>query len=184
HDREIVDRMNRRVIEVCDGVLARDDSRGHYVLESERKNGLVYAETCAKQQELEAEEIRREIEEGGDALRRLREENGSLPDTRVARERVKKMRESVRGDDFYDRMDKSASMRRNRPPARQRGRELREHFEESQKDPDSPAAPPPAVLQTPAADTDKERLSRTGRIPVIKLKGEGKDEGKKGSDDA
>ncbi len=184
HDREIVDRMNRRVIEVCDGVLARDDLRGHYVLESERKNGLAYAEACAKQQELEAEEIRREIEEGGDALRRLREENGSLPDTRVARERVRKMRESVRGDDFYDRMDKSASMRRNRPPARQRGRELREQFEESQQVPGSPDTPPPAAPQAPVIDTDGERLSRTGRIPVIRLKGEGSDEGKKRGDDA
>ncbi|NLA95793.1 MAG: cell division ATP-binding protein FtsE [Clostridiaceae bacterium] len=184
HDREIVDRMNRRVIEVCDGVLARDDSRGHYVLESERKNGLGYAEYCAKQQELAAEEIRREIEEGGEALRRLREENGSAPDARVTRERVRKMRESVRGDDFYDRMDKSASMRRNRPPARQRSRELREQFIESQKDPDSPATPPLALPQTPVIDADNERLSRTGRIPVIKLKGEDKGEGKKRSDDA
>jgi hypothetical protein len=94
------------------------------------------------------------------------------------------MRESVRGDDFYDRMDKSASMRRNRPPARQRGRELREQFEESQQVPGSPDTPPPAAPQAPVIDTDGERLSRTGRIPVIRLKGEGSDEGKKRGDDA
>ncbi len=182
HDRDIVDRMNRRVIEVCGGVLARDESRGLYTLESERKNGLAYEAACRQQQEIEAEEIRREIEEGGDALRRLREENGAVPDVGVAGERVKKMRESVRGDDFYDRMDKSASIRRNRPPARQRGKELRQQFEQEQKDQDLPPAPPQTTVTPKAAQVQNEQLSRTGRIPVIKLKGDGRDQEKKRGD--
>lgn len=173
HDRDIVDRMNRRVIEVCGGTLTRDESRGHYTLESERRNGLSYEQACRLQQEVEAEEIRREIEEGGDALRRLREENGAVPDVRLAKERVRKMRESVRSEDFYDRMDKSASMRRNRPPARERGRELREQFEQEQKETDSRAEPPKPLDEPPATQAPKGQLSRTGRIPAIRLKGDG-----------
>ena len=174
HDRNIVDRMNRRVIEVCDGVLARDDSRGQYLLESERKNGLTCENIYARRQEQEAEETRREIEEGGEALRQFREEQDPESDNLFARERVKRMRESVRGEDFYDRMDKSASLRRNRPPARDRSKELRKQLEQ-----EAPTIPSKPIVKKPQSvpGQEDERLSRTGRIPVIKLKGDGKKQG-------
>ena len=182
HDRAIVDRMNRRVIEVCEGILARDDSKGLYLLESERKNGLSYA-ACVHRQEAEADEIRQEIEEGGEALRQLREENRSGQDIRPGRDRVRKMRESVRGDDFYERMDESASLRRNRPPARERVRNLRRQFEADQKDPGQLSASPVMPRQQ-VEDPESKGLSRTGRIPVIRLKGDVEGEGKEQGDGA
>lgn len=149
HDRDIVDRMNKRVIEICGGLLVRDDARGLYILESERKSGLAATLECERRQREEAETIRLAVEEGGDALRQLRENNNQEPESIDARagERVRRMREAVRREDFYDTMSKSASRRRNRPPAQRR----------------------PLPTSGPREE-EGAGLSRTGRIPVIRLK--------------
>ena len=134
HDRAIVDRMNRRVIEICDGVLVRDDAEGLYILESERRNGRFKAEACAAAREEQANIIRAELEEGRDALRIFRDDH----DERIDR-RVQKMREAVRRDDFYRELRKNVSARRQR-------------------------------------QDEKEAASRTGRVPVIRLKESDDDE--------
>ncbi|NLG30581.1 MAG: cell division ATP-binding protein FtsE [Clostridiaceae bacterium] len=128
HDRDIVDRMNRRVIEICDGVLVRDDAEGLYILESERRNNRFAQETCALDREEQARIIHEELEEGRDALRQFRDENGDRIDRRA-----QKMRDTVKRDDFYTELRKNVSARRSR-------------------------------------QTDEETLSRTGRVPVIRLK--------------
>ena len=150
HDREIVDRMNKRVIEICDGLLVRDDARGFYVLESERKNGPVLPLACARQQSEAAQAIQKEMEEGQDALQYFRQyhEEGTS-DRRVA-ERVNRMRETAQRQDFFDHLTRSASLRRNRPPAQERGKGT-----------------------SPKVQDEEARALRqgsTGRVPLIHLK--------------
>ncbi len=183
HDRDIVDRMSRRVLEVCDGILVRDDARGLYLLESERRNGTSADAACKAEQEQRAEEIRKELEEGGEALRKLREEDDHPMGSRVAKEGANRMRESVRRDDFYDRMDRSASMRRSRPSAAERTQELRRQYQEVAPPVESVEIeevepPQPPVRPAPIPGKTEERMGRTGRIPLIRLKDD-KNEGDK-----
>ncbi|HHX30453.1 MAG TPA: cell division ATP-binding protein FtsE [Clostridiaceae bacterium] len=106
HDRSIVDRMKKRVIEVCDGLLVRDDAAGLYVLESQRDSLPSYA-ACARNYEEQAEELRREMEGGSEALELLRQED-------LGSARAGRMREAVRNSDFYERLNMAAQSRRSR----------------------------------------------------------------------
>lgn len=152
HDRDIVDRMNKRVIEICNGLLVRDDARGFYILESERNNGLFPPAACASQQDEEARAMMEEIEKGREALHHFRQESDDpLIDRRIS-DRVNRMRETASREDFYEQMNRSAALRRNRPPARDR------------------------VKSQVKSDKDRvERRGGTGRQPLIRLKGEGEE---------
>ena len=146
HDREIVDRMNKRVIEICDGLLVRDDARGYYVLESERKNAFMSQVACSNQQREAAQAIKEEMEEGQDALQYFRQDaNDNDLDRRVS-DRVNRMRETAQRQDFFDHMSRTASLRRNRPPAQERAK--------------SPQ------------DPEESLRGSTGRIPRIRLREE------------
>ncbi len=177
HDRDIVDRMNKRVIEICEGLLVRDDARGLYILESERKSGLKAALACDRRQREEAEALRLEMEEGRDALRQLREANNreaEAEDDKVG-DRVRRMRETVRRDDFYDTISKSASRRRNRPPAKRPS--LSEAGAQDQFS-DSQGLDFPVQAEEVAQADERTSISRTGRVPIIRLKDlESTDEG-------
>lgn len=125
HDRGLVDRMQRRIIEVCDGALIRDDVCGLYTLESERRSfkGMRLPRS-ERANGLRTQTDREELEEMDRALAHLREEHQreAMSDDAEGKERVRKMRESIRGDDFYDTIRRSTSKRRNRPSARDRDR--------------------------------------------------------------
>ena len=138
--------MNKRVIEICDGLLVRDDARGYYVLESERKNAFMSQVACSNQQREAAQAIKEEMEEGQDALQYFRQDaNDNDLDRRVS-DRVNRMRETAQRQDFFDHMSRTASLRRNRPPAQERAK--------------SPQ------------DPEESLRGSTGRIPRIRLREE------------
>lgn len=153
HDRGLVDRMQRRIIEVCDGALIRDDACGTYTLESERRSGggAGYLPIVKREVIPEPETTREEHDEVNQALAQLREDHvgdATREDTEV-KERVRKMREAVRSDDFYENIRQRTSTRRNRSLARDLGEPLEEGLEEGRK--------------------DLVRQGGTGRVPVIRL---------------
>lgn len=191
HDRGLVDRMQRRIIEVCDGALIRDDVCGFYTLESERRGfkgmGLPRSERANG---LRTQADREELEEMDRALAHLREEHQreAMSDDAEGKERVRKMRESIRGDDFYDTIRRSTSKRRNRPSARDRSEALQNQLRESAVNPEgvvrradqtsdvenSPCVSAAETICEPSdnsADRSTQGVPRgcTGRVPIIRL---------------
>ncbi len=149
HDREIVDRMNKRVIEICDGLLVRDDARGYYILESERKNAFMSRAACSNQQREAAQAIKEEMEEGQDALQYFRQDADDKELDKRVSDRVNRMRQTAQRQDFFDHMSRTASLRRNRPPAQER-----------------------AKAPVESREAGERVRGTTGRIPRIRLREE------------
>ncbi|NLA71160.1 MAG: cell division ATP-binding protein FtsE [Clostridiaceae bacterium] len=191
HDRGLVDRMQRRIIEVCDGALIRDDVCGLYTLESERRSfkGMRLPRS-ERANGLRTQTDREELEEMDRALAQLREEHQreAMSDDAEGMERVLKMRESIRGDDFYDTIRRSTSKRRNRPSARDRSEALQNQLRESAVNPegvvrradqisDVENSPCVSAAETicESSDNSADRSTQdvrhgcTGRVPIIRL---------------
>jgi cell division transport system ATP-binding protein len=129
HDSRLINRMNKRVLEIRDGVLIRDDARGQYFKRDERADRYVHDHEAVSASEWSEEEWA----EGDHAMELLKR-----VDQQEREERLKKLdsklsrhNESLQSEGFFEELRKNQAERRNRPGTKERREQLKKRLEET-----------------------------------------------------
>jgi cell division ATP-binding protein FtsE len=129
HDSAIINKMNKRVLEVKDGVLIRDDACGKYFRRDERFGYYVPDHETASKPE-QSDEKWAEGDHAMELLRRVdqqeREERRKRLDSKTRRRTV-----DLQGEGFFEELRRSQSERRGRPGTRERRELLKKRLEET-----------------------------------------------------
>ena len=129
HDSTIINKMNKRVLEVKDGVLVRDDACGQYFRRDERFGYYL------PDQETDSDPERSEEEwaEGDHAMELLKRVDQQEREERLKRHDSKSRRRTVdlQSEGFFDELRRNQSERRGRPGTRERKEQLRKRLEET-----------------------------------------------------
>lgn len=161
HDSRLINKMNKRVIEVHNGVLVRDDACGQYFSDNERcslisrNRGMLEEQQAAISSEI--------LEEGDRALEQLRQEDQKEREQRLSRRGAEDILsvDNLRGEEFFEELRKNQTERRNRPGTRERREQLRKRLEDAGLQPGNGAvltadtAKVPAVPSVAEAEADK-----------------------------
>lgn len=129
HDSTLINKMSKRVIEVRDGVLIRDDACGQYFRRNEPPEHLMADQNLAPEYETSDEEWEEE-DHAMEMLRRAdqqeREERQREIESKPGRHAV-----NLQSEGFFEELLKSQAERRNRPGTRERREQLRKRLEET-----------------------------------------------------
>lgn len=130
HDSRLINKMNKRVLEIRNGVLIRDDACGQYFKRDERTERLVAANHEAV---LEPAWTDEEWAEGDRAMELLRRADQQEREEKLRRSDPKYSRrtERLRSEGFFEELRRSQTERRNRPGTQERREELRRRLEET-----------------------------------------------------
>ncbi len=129
HDSRLINKMNKRVLEIRDGVLIRDDARGQYFKRAEQDDSLKPDHEAVLEREWSDEEWA----EGDHALELLKR-----VDQQEREEQLKKLEsklsrhtENLQSEGFFEELRRSQAERRNRPGTKERREQLRKRLEET-----------------------------------------------------
>ncbi len=131
HDSGLINKMNKRVVEVHDGLLVRDDACGQYFSGDERCDIILRNRELVKEPTAFLSE--EDLEEGDRALEQLKRADQLEREERLSKRESKSSRrvDPVKDENFFEELQKSQSDRRNRPGTRERRELLRKRLEET-----------------------------------------------------
>ncbi len=129
HDSALINRMNKRVLEVHNGVLIRDDACGQYFKHDEHSDDSEPGREAASVSQWSEEEWA----EGDQAMELLKRADQEEREEQQRKLEAKPGRRTVnlQSEGFFEELRRSQAERRNRPGTRERKEQLRKRLEET-----------------------------------------------------